>query len=211
MSAPVVWILIPGGVAGLLFLIRRWERLTLTLGTFTALALAGAARLLPVGDVVNIGPWSLKLGDTLMVLGRRFVLQSDDLPMLTLIYLVAALWLATASIARPGNMFVPIALGVISLLTAALAVDPFLYAALFIEIAALLIVPVLVRPGERAGRGVLRFLTFQTLGVPFILFTGWMLAGVEASPGDLESVLRASLLLGFGFAFLLTKDAFLFL
>lgn len=203
MSAPLVWIIIPAGASGLLFLLRRWQRMTLGLGTFITLALAGAARLLPVDEVVNLGPWSFKIDPTLTVLGRRFILQNADLPMLAIIYLVAALWLATAMFASPGRLFGPLAFGVITLLTAALAVDPFLYAALFIETAALLAVPLLVGAGEDPGRGVLRFLTFQTLGIPFVLFTGWLLAGVEASPGDLETVLRASLLLGFGFAFLL--------
>jgi formate hydrogenlyase subunit 3/multisubunit Na+/H+ antiporter MnhD subunit len=50
---------------------------------------------------------------------------------------------------------------------------------------------------------VLRFLKFITFSVPFILFTGWLLTGVEANPGNFNLVFRSGLLLGLGFTFLL--------
>jgi NADH:ubiquinone oxidoreductase subunit 2 (subunit N) len=118
-------------------------------------------------------------------------------------YLGVAFWFGGSIVARTTRLFVPGGLMIASLLTAALAVEPFLYAALLIEMAVLVSIPVLVTPGRSVGKGVLRYLTFQTLGMPFILFTGWMLAGVESSPGDSELVLHASILMGFGFAFLL--------
>jgi formate hydrogenlyase subunit 3/multisubunit Na+/H+ antiporter MnhD subunit len=208
MSAPNIWIIFPGIVAVILFLLRRQERAVLITGTATCLWLSWVAGQLPIGVAMTFGQFSFKVSETLSILGREFILVDADRPFLSLLYLLSAIWLLGAFYGQPGGVFVPFAMGMVSLLTAALAVEPFLYAALIFEITALLAIPLLVPPGLRPGRGVFRFLAFQTFGMPFILFTGWMLAGVEASPGDLDLVVRAGVLLGIGFAFLLAVFPF---
>ena len=60
-----------------------------------------------------------------------------------------------------------------------------LFAALFIEMAVLLSVPLVTSIYKPPGKGIIRFLIYQTLAMPFILLSGWLLAGVEASPGNL--------------------------
>jgi formate hydrogenlyase subunit 3/multisubunit Na+/H+ antiporter MnhD subunit len=85
-----------------------------------------------------------------------------------------------------------------------LAVRPFLYAALIIEMAVLISVPMLVETGQKPGRGLLRFLIYQTLAVPFILFAGFLLSGVETGPSDLTLIAQAAGFLAIGFAFLLS-------
>jgi formate hydrogenlyase subunit 3/multisubunit Na+/H+ antiporter MnhD subunit len=116
---------------------------------------------------------------------------------------MAALWFGAVPVARCSTSFIPLALGVLSLLTAAIAVQPFLYAALLIEIAVLISIPMLIEPGRTASRGVLRYLTFQTLGIPFILLAGWMLDRIPAGQDQAGFVLRLSLILGMGFGLLL--------
>jgi NADH:ubiquinone oxidoreductase subunit 2 (subunit N) len=91
----------------------------------------------------------------------------------------------------------------IALLVGSIAVQPFLYASLLIEMAVLVALPLLAPPGRPPGRGVMRFLIYQTLGMPFILFAGWLLAGVETSPGDLSLTVQSTVMLALGFAFLL--------
>ena len=143
--------------------------------------------------------WRSKLGETLSILGRQFTLVNAERPFLLIINLLAAIWFAAAYTGRAGRMFVPLGLMITGLLTAVLAVSPFLYAAMLVELAALVSVVLLSRPGHPVRHGALRFLIFQTLGMPFILFTGWLLTGVEASPGELALVSRAAILLGIGF------------
>src|SRR6185369_14446212 len=50
---------------------------------------------------------------------------------------------------------------------------------------------------------ITRFLIYQTLAMPFILLAGWLLGGVETSPGDLALAGQSASMLGLGFAFLL--------
>lgn len=203
MNTAQIWILLPGLVASVLLLLQRWERLVVIIGTLTVLVLAGLAWWLPDQDLFFVGPLTIRLADNWAFLGRRFVLGGSERPVLVMLYLAAALWFGGTFVARPGRVFVPLGLGIAALLTAAVAVEPFLYAALLIHMAVLVSIPLLVTAGGMVGRGVLRYLTFQTLGMPFILFAGWMLSGVEASPAGTESVRRSAILIGLGFAFLL--------
>jgi formate hydrogenlyase subunit 3/multisubunit Na+/H+ antiporter MnhD subunit len=204
----VLWIVFPGLVAGCLYLLRRWKQGILITGVLVAATLSWLGWQLPVGESLAIGPWSLEISDTLWILGRRFVLTNAERPLLAVIYLAAAFWFGGSLAARTNSIFVPAGLGVVSLMTASFAVDPFLYAALFIEMAALLCIPLLATPRQTAGRGVLRFLTFQTLGTPFILFTGWVTASIQSNPTQSELVLRGALLAGLGFSFLLAVFPF---
>ena len=199
MSAPVIWILVPI-IAGLgLFFLRRWYRLTVSLGTGLSLLLALWAWQTPINEFISLGPWTLKIGDTFNILGRQFYLANPDRPLLAVIYILASVWFAAAYASRSGMMFVPLGLVITGLLTAVTAVDPFLYAALLLEMAALVSVVLFSRPGRPIQRGAIRFLIFQTLGMPFLLFTGYLLTGVEASPGELSLVSRAAILLAIGF------------
>jgi formate hydrogenlyase subunit 3/multisubunit Na+/H+ antiporter MnhD subunit len=176
--------------------------ITLIACIFTLL-LTLAAWLLPLDTVMTIGGWSFKLTSSLNILGRRLVLGPADLSLLALIYGSAVVWFVAASVTKSARRLNSLGLAIVALLVAALAVEPFLYAALLIEMAVLLSVPLLFTPGKYPGRGLIRFLIFQTLAMPFILFSGWLLAGIDANPGNLGLVQQAAILIALGFTFLL--------
>lgn len=202
MNAPLIWILTPGILGITLLFFRHRRRLIVLMGMGVALILAGFAWYNPIGRGVTLGPLSIEITDTLTFLGRRFLIDAADAPTLVMIYLGVAFWFGGANIARAHSLFIPAGLGIAALLTAVLAVTPFLYAAILIEMVALVCTPLLFRPTGR-GRGVLRFLSFQSLGMPFILFTGWILAGADLGPLSPQQITHAGLLLALGFAFLL--------
>lgn len=202
INAPTIWILLPILFGGLLLLTRNPKVLSYIGGT-VALLLALAAQFIPIDTALLIGNFSLKIAPSLNVLGRALSIQPAEGSLLALIYGGAALWFFGSLAAENTARIVPMGFMIVGLLVASIAVQPFLYAALFIQMAILISVPMLTSIYTPPGKGVLRFLIYQTLAMPFILLAGWLLAGVEASPGDLSLAAQSASMLGLGFAFLL--------
>lgn len=202
MSAPVIWILIPF-ILGILIFFLLPERYSPLAGGTAATILSLVALIFPIDVALLLGSVSLKISTSVQFFGRSFVLNTADGSLLAVIYGITALWFFGTQASGTIKRFVPLCLMIVALLTASIAVEPFLFAAVLIEIAAMLAIPLLVPPYQKPGKGVIRFLIYQTLAMPFILFSGWMLAGVEASPADLGSTAQAGAMLGMGFAFLL--------
>ena len=202
MSAPFIWIFLPLIIGGLSLFITR-ERLATIVGGVTAILLTGAALIVPIDEALGFGSFSIKVASSFQILGRNLTLDAAEAPLLAILFGVAALWFIGAEFVGVARRLTPFGLIIISLLVASIAVQPFLYAALLIELAILVAVPLLSPLDQIPGRGVIRFLIYQTLGMPFILIAGWLSAGVEASPGDLALTIQSTMMLGLGFAFLL--------
>jgi len=202
MSAPLLWIIIPA-IVGLLVLLTSHQRILSMLGGSLTLILALLALTIPIDLAIQIGNLSLKISPAIEILGRRLVLIPADGPLLAILYALVAMWFFGGEVTGTAHRLVPFGFMITALLVASIAVEPFLYAAILIEMAILLAVPMLLPLNKVPGPGIVRFLIYQTLGMPFILFAGWLLAGVEASPGDLELAIQSATILGLGFAFLL--------
>src|SRR6185295_6659619 len=202
MNAPTIWIVAPILFAILLLFITNQRALSILGGSF-AISLALIAQFVPIEAAMRVGAYSLKIDSSLTVLGRVLLIPPPEGSLLALIYGAAALWFFGAEAAKTATRIVPFGLMITALMVASIAVEPFLYAALFIEMAILIAIPLLTSIYRPPGRGVVRFLIYQTLAMPFILVAGWLLAGVEASPGDLALTAQSAAMLGMGFAFLL--------
>lgn len=202
MIAAYIWIFLPLAVAGLLLLVRN-DRWSAVLGSLASLMLAVAAARLPVNAPIAFGPLAFRIESGLTILGRRLVIDPSDQPLLVLIYGMLGFWLFGTLAVGNARRLVPFGLAMTASMVAALSVQPFLYAALIIQMTVLGAVALLVPPGQAPSRGALRLLVYLSLGMPFILLAGFLLSGVEASPADLALVVQSAALLGMGFAFLL--------
>lgn len=202
MNAPLIWIVFPI-VIGILLLLINNQRLLSFLGGVTGVLLAVTAQFFPTETALNIGGFSLRIDSSLNVLGRTLLIQPAEGPLLAVIYGAVALWFFGAEASDSARRLVPLGFMITGLMVASIAVEPFLYAALFIEMAILLAIPMITSLYTPPSRGVTRFLVYQTLAMPFILLAGWLLGGVEASPGDLALATQSASMLGLGFAFLL--------
>lgn len=202
MNAPTIWIIAPAIIAVLLMLISNQRALSFV-GGFVAVLLALTAQFVPMEEAFRLGSLSFKIESSLNILGRQLLINPQEGPLLALIYGATALWFFGAEASKSTLRLVPLGLFITALMVASIAVEPFLYAALFIEMAVLLSVPLVTSIYKPPGKGIIRFLIYQTLAMPFILLSGWLLAGVEASPGNLTLAAQSAAILGLGFAFLL--------
>jgi NADH:ubiquinone oxidoreductase subunit 2 (subunit N) len=158
---------------------------------------------MPIGELKSVGPWAFTISDRLIFFGRQFILRNEDLPLLIAIYATLAFFFIGSLSAKASNLFAPLGLAMGATLVASMAVRPFLYAALFIEVAILIGVPFLSSPGHLVQRSVLRYLTFLSFGFPFMLFAGWLLSQLGSDLTDPGEILPELVFLGIGFVFLL--------
>jgi len=197
MPAPLVFIIIPLLAAPMVYGLYRAR------GWLDVWAAGGVTILLAV--FARFMPFAAEpfIQDTFAFWGRAFVLEAIDRETLVNLFVTATLIFLAAGLNRQGRFFLPAGLAVLSFLVAALSVRPFLFAAIFFQIAAALSVFMLADGRLVTTRGALRYLSFATLGVPFILFTGWLLDSYAAQPEEPRWLAQAALTLLIGLFILL--------
>lgn len=176
---------------------------------FFATAVAGLFALIaPLDQALQVFGVGVKLAPEFELLGRRLVLDGSNRAAVGFLYAIASFLFAAAWLTERGRYFYSAGTLMTGALVASLMVRPFLYAAVFLEVAAMAAV-LLLAPPHRPGRaGAQRLLVFYTLAMTAVLTTGWLLetSGVTgAAPVEVQRITR---LLGLGFAILLFVPPF---
>jgi len=203
LSTPIVFIVFPLTIAAIAMIFSNRTLIGIILTGATAAGLALLAALFPEEMIIEIGPLAVAFEESLEILGRSITLTINIMPVISLLYAAAGLWILLSGVTSIPKYFQPISLAITTLLTAALGVEPFLYAALFIQTAVLASLPILSPEGKKPQPGILRYLILETLSLPFLLLAGWLLSGVETLPADSPLVGQSVIILGLGFALLI--------
>ena len=208
MSAPILWIVIPLTLSGFMLFFLQYSRLVKILGIVASLILALIAIIQPIGNVLNIGNMVIDISPAFFIFGRSLLLENADRFALSLVYTTLLLFLLLMDRSTVPAKFVPLSMAVSSLLIAALAVQPFLYSAVLVELAVLLIVLMVHERQDQPVTGIMRFLVNLTLAMPGILFAGWLLGGSQATATVETKMMSAVMFLMFGFSIWLSVFPF---
>jgi formate hydrogenlyase subunit 3/multisubunit Na+/H+ antiporter MnhD subunit len=177
--------------------------------TSTVVAVGGAALvaifvlIIPIDEPFSIGGLSLRIDSSWTILGRSLVIDEGNRTAVGFLYLIGAFMLGgTWTIV--GDHYLPsVGLITINVVAASLMIRPFLYAAIFVELAAMGGALILVAGRFAAAKGALRLLALFSIGMMVLLWAGWMIGTGEITSGAPAQAERATAFLALGFAILL--------
>ena len=200
MNAAIIWVFLPIFISVFVWLLRDRPIYAKVLSLVSSFLLLVLTLIIPLDSIIQIGPFTLQIPSTMNILGRSLVIRNEDLPMLTLIFAFAVFWFIGTLFLNMNRHFPAVSLMIIGLSIAAISVEPFLYAALIIEVVVLVSIPVFISEGKPVGKGLIRFVQLQTLAMPFILYAGWTVLSVEANRFNQAMMQQTILAFGLGFA-----------
>jgi NADH:ubiquinone oxidoreductase subunit 2 (subunit N) len=211
VSGPVFLMGLPLLVAALLQLVRRWTGMMAWLAAGAAGLMAASVALAPADRAIAIGPLSVTMRTPFYVLGRAMVIEDVDRLPLIFIGATAAGLFVVAWRLLPHSNFFPSGLIIVSLLSGAMMVAQVVYAALLVEMAALVTVfPLHERvgaSGESSGglrrKGGLQYIVYASLALPGLMITQLLLEQFAIFPSDQGLLQSATVLLGLSLAILL--------
>jgi formate hydrogenlyase subunit 3/multisubunit Na+/H+ antiporter MnhD subunit len=208
VKAPLLIFLLTALSMIILGLVRRRHFFSGLMAGFFSVMIAIFALYIPLDEALSVFGVSIRFDGRWQILGRSLILNANNRAAVGFIFIAGGFILAGAWIARPVRLYYSLTIGILGVIAASLMIDPFLFAAIFIELAA--IGSTLVLSSRRPGgsRGGLRLLSFYTLAMLAILLVGWSLE-INETGIDLEGMdLALQMMLGFGFAILISIPPF---
>ncbi len=231
IPGPILILGIPAVVSIGLQLLRRWTTISAWLAALSAVLVGVIVSVLPLTENLSLesmgvvqkfliqsltsSPFELALGRPLIILGRMLIIEPvDRLPLLFLFFTSAGIFIIAWRLLPHSNFF-PIGLAMATLLAGALLVQQVVYAALLVEMAAILAVFPLHEPRtilqaenpspshKRRSVGGLRYMAYTTLALPGLMATHLLLELFAIFPNDLGLLNTARVLLTLSFAILL--------
>ncbi len=200
MTTPIIWIFLPVLFSLLLILVHRLHKLSVWIACTVSILLAVVAMIFPQDLNLKLFGKNFLFDDTLLVLNRALIITGTELKTVAMLYLFSFLWNIAGMRFTISRWFPTISLTITALWVSVLAVEPFLYAALIVELIVLISVLLLTPRGQQAGSGIMRYLVLQTIALPFILLSGWMVTGIESAPSASTLILRGAVLILIGFS-----------
>lgn len=208
MSAPLLIALATLALAVLATGARRQAALGSAITAGGAALIGLLALVAPLDVPFTLLGMPFKFAPGFQLLGRSLTLDESNRAAVAFLYLSGAFVFGGAWAARPARAFFPVGVLALGTLASSLMVRPFLYAAVFLEMAAMGAVLILETPGRGQGRAGLRLVTLYTLAMMTILVAGWQIEALGISAGAPELALQATLPLALGVAILLAVPPF---
>jgi len=208
MSAPLLLLLATGSIALSVTGVRNRPKSSAAIAAIGSALIAVFALLVTLDEPLVVLGLPIKVSSAWRILGRALVLDERSRAAIGFLYLTGAFVFGAAWATKASRNLYYIGLLSLGSIAASFMIQPFLYAAVFLEFTAMGAVLILVSPGYPISRGGLRLLILYTLAMMAILLAGWMLENVGVTSATPELARRATLLLAFGFSVIMAVPPF---
>lgn len=208
MSASLILMSVTAGLTAFVAVMRRRMGVSALVASIGSGLLALFALSVPLDNPFVLMGIPLKIERSWSVLGRSLILDESNRAAVGFLYLAAAFMFGGGWKAQTGSVFMPIGLASVGMVGGSLLIRPFLFAAVFLELAAMGGVLLLASHESPIQRGSMRLLTFYTFAMMSILLTGWMLENVGVTSATPALARRVTVFLGLGFALIMAVPPF---
>jgi formate hydrogenlyase subunit 3/multisubunit Na+/H+ antiporter MnhD subunit len=151
---------------------------------------------------------SIKVASQFELLGRSLSLTDVNRAAVSFMYFAGAFAFGAAWTANLNRYFYAIGSMTLFLMAASLMISPFVFAAIFIEMAVIGAVLLLITPEYPSMRGGLRLLALSTIAMLSILLSGWMIENTGVTSSTPQLALQVTMFLAVGFAVLMAVPPF---